>query len=50
MIKIGQTHVLQKDYVHTHQIGSHFVGGYQLDFSPTGPEPKTLILQTFSTR
>ena len=27
MIKIGQTHVFQKDYVHIHQIGSHFVGG-----------------------
>ena len=36
MIKIGQTHVFLKDYVHIHQIRSHFVGGYRLDFSPTG--------------
>ena len=40
MIKIGQTHVFLKDYVHIHQIGSHFVGGYQLDFSLTGQEPR----------
>ena len=40
MIKIGQTHVFLKDYVHIHQIGSHFVGGYPLDFSPTGQETK----------
>ena len=38
MIKIGQTHVFLKDYVHIFQIGSHFVGGYRLDFSPTGQE------------
>ena len=50
LIKIGQTHVFLKDYVHTHQIGSHFVGGCRLDFSPTGPESKTFILQAFSTR
>ena len=36
MIKIGQRHVFLKDYVHIHQIGSHFVGGYRLDFSPGG--------------
>ena len=40
MIKIGQTHVFLKDYVHIHQIGSHFVGGYRLDFSPTGQESR----------
>ena len=40
MIKIGQTHVFQKDYVHIHQKGSHFVGGYLLDFSATGQEPR----------
>ena len=40
MIKIGQTHVLLKDYVHIHQIGSHFVGGYRLDFLATGQEPR----------
>ena len=40
MIKIGQAHVFLKDYVHIHQIGSHFVGGYRLDFSPTGQEPR----------
>ena len=40
MIKIGQTHVFLKDYVHIHQIGSHFVGDYRLDFSLTGQEPK----------
>ena len=50
MIKIGQTHVFLKDYVHIHQMGSHFVGGYRLDFSPTEQESKTFILQAFSTR
>ena len=40
MIKIGQTHVFLKDYVHIHQIGSRFVGGYRLDFSATGQEPR----------
>ena len=51
MIKIGQTHVFLKDYViHIHQMGSHFVGGYRLDFSPTEQESKTSILQAFSTR
>ena len=50
MIKIGQTHVFLKDHVHIHQIGSHFVGGYQLDFLSTGPETKMFVLQAFSTR
>ena len=50
MIKIGQTHVFLKDYVHIHQMGSHFVCGYRLDFSPTEQESKTPILQAFSTR
>ena len=50
MIKIGQTHVFLKDYVHTHQIGSHFEGGYRLDFSLTEAESKTFILQAFSAR
>ena len=50
MIKIGQTHVFLKDYVHIHQMGSHFVGGYRLDFSPTEQESETSILQAFSTR
>ena len=51
IIKIGQTHhVFLKDYVHIHQMGSHFVGGYRLDFSPTEQESKTSILQAFSTR
>ena len=40
MIKIGQTHAFLKDYVHIHQIGSHFMGGYRLDFSATGQEPR----------
>ena len=40
MIKIGQTHVFLKDYVHIHQIGIHFVGGYQLDFSPGEQETR----------
>ena len=40
MIKIGQTHIFLKDYVHIHQIGSHFAGGYQLDFSPTRQETR----------
>ena len=47
MIKICQTHVFLKDYVHIHQMGSHFVGGYRLDFSPTEQESKTSILQAF---
>ena len=45
MIKISQTHVFLKDYVHIHQMGSHFVGGYRLNFSLTEQETKT-----FSTR
>ena len=49
MIKIGQTHVFLKDYVCIHQMGSHFVGGYLLDFSPIEQETKTSILQAFST-
>ena len=32
MIRISQTHVFLKEYVHIHQMGSHFVGGYRLDF------------------
>ena len=40
MIKIGQTHVFLKDCVHIHQIGSHFVGGYRLDFLPGGQETR----------
>ena len=50
MIEIGQTHVFLKYYVHIHQMGSHLVGGYRLDFSPTEQESKTSILQAFSTR
>ena len=50
MIKISQTHVFLKDYVHIHQMGSHFVGGYLLDFSPLSKNQKTSILQAFSTR
>ena len=50
MIKICQTRVFLKDYIHIHQMGSHFVGGYRLDFSPTEQESKTSILQAFSTR
>ena len=50
MIKIGQTHVFLKDYVHIHHMESHFVGGYWLDFSPTEQESKTSILQALSTR
>ena len=40
MVKIGPTHVFLKDHVHIHQIGSHFVGGYRLDFSPGGQETR----------
>ena len=50
MIKIDQTHIFLKDYVHIHQIGSNFMGGYRLNFSTTGPETMTFILQAFSTR
>ena len=44
MIKIGQTHVFLKDYVHIH----HFVGGYRLNFSPTEQKTKTYIFQAFA--
>ena len=40
MINIGQTHVFLKDYVDIHEIGSHFMGGYRLNFSPTGQETR----------
>ena len=50
MIKIDQTHGFLKDYVHSHQIGSHFVGGYRLDFPSTEQETRISILQAFSTR
>ena len=50
MIKIGQTHVFLKVQVHIHQMGSHAVGGYQLDFSQTEQESKTSILQPFDPR
>ena len=40
VIKIGESHVFLKDYVHIHQIGNHFVGGYRLDFSPIGQETR----------
>ena len=50
MIKIGQTHVFLKDYVHIHQMGSHFVGGYLLNFLLTEQESKTSILQAFTTQ
>ena len=49
-MRISQAHVLLKDYVHIHQMGSHFVGGYQLNFSPTGQETKTSILPAFGPR
>ena len=45
MIKISQTQVFLKDYGHTHQMASHFVGGYRLNFLPTEQETKTSILQ-----
>ena len=50
MIKIGQAHLFLKDNAHIHQMGSHFVGGYRLDFSPTEQETKISILQAFSPR
>ena len=50
MIKIGQTHVFLKDYVHNHQMESHFVGGYRLNFSPTEQVTKISVLKAFSTR
>ena len=46
MIRISETHFL-KEYVRIHQMGSHFVGGYQLNFPPTEQETKTSILQAF---
>ena len=39
-----------KDYVHNHQMGSHFVGRYRLDFLLTEQETKTSILQAFCPR
>ena len=51
MIRISQAHVFLEDYVHIHQMGSHFVGGYLLNFSPTGQEiPKISILQAIGPR
>ena len=35
MIKISQIHVFVKEYVHNHQMRSHFVGGHRFGFSPT---------------
>ena len=35
MTSISQTHDFLKDYIHMHHMGSHFVGGDRLDFSPT---------------
>ena len=48
MIRISQTHVFLKDYVHIHQMGNHFVSVYRLNFSPTEQETKTSILPLFS--
>ena len=50
MIRISQAHDFLKDYVLIHQMGKCFVGGYRLDFSPTGQETKTSILQAFGPR
>ena len=50
MIRISQTFLSLKDYVHSHQIWSHFVGGHQLEFLPAGQETKTAILQAFGPR
>ena len=38
IISISQTHVFLKYFIHMHQMGSHFVGGDGLDFSPTEQE------------
>ena len=48
MIRISQTHIFLKEYVPIHKIGSHFVGGYRLDFSPTEQETKTSILSALA--
>ena len=53
MIKIGQTHVFLKDYIHIHQMGSHFVGGYRLDFrrlSKNQKRPFCKLLELGSAR
>ena len=50
MIRISQTHVFLKEYVHIRQMGKHFVGGYMLNFSPSEQETKTFILQAFGPR
>ena len=50
MIRISQAYVFLKDYVQIHQMESHFVGGYRPDFSSTGQETKTSILQGFGPR
>ena len=48
MIRISQTHFFLKEYVHIHQMGSPFVGGYCLHFSPTEQETSQIpILQAF---
>ena len=49
MINISQTHVFLKDYIHMHQMGSHFVGGDHLDFALTEQEDQDSILQAFDS-
>ena len=39
-----------KDYMHMHQMGSHFVGGDRLDFSPIEQEVYSASLQAFGSR
>ena len=50
MIRISQTPVFLKEYVHIDQMGSHFVVANRLDFSPTEQETNTSILQAFGPR
>ena len=49
IIRVSQTHVFLKENVHINQMGSHFVGGDPLHYSPTEQETKTSILHAFSS-
>ena len=48
MISMSEKHVFLKDTIHMHQMGSHFVGGERLDFSPT--EQEDSISPAFGSR
>ena len=49
IMSISLPHALLKDYIHMHQMGSHFVDGWWLNFSVTEQETKNSILQSFGS-